>query len=166
MADSGTTETPDPDVAISRSQQADREGFDRRVVQIKSSPGFVHGLEDVYGNEAVAVQIEQLAAVATDAEVDTLVSNMQGKRFKFESTPDGPRAVVVGEQEVEPASAMQQQGGPALKCYQAWVAAYLYAIGSGAICGAATLAQFIAGLGCAAFAWTAGQAVDWNRACG
>lgn len=120
-----------------------------------------------------------MAANADTAQVRTFVANTAGKVFE--------PTVINGEWGLSLVSIGQarnldspdkwtsgtslgatQKSGPILlpKCWQAWVAAYAWYVGTGAICGAIGLGTFVAGgFICAAAVWTSGMVINWNNAC-
>lgn len=55
------------------------------------------------------------------------------------------------------------------KCWRAWVAAFAWYIGTGAICGAVSLATFevamAGGVVCFVGLFTSGMVINWNNAC-
>ena len=151
-----------PDQAIQKAKSDNPDAFEYRVRTLNESSALVDGLSQIYGKANVSQQIEQLAAVTTNESAAQFKSNTEGKRFEIRGGGDDIAINILPATDMSSATL---ESGPGLQCPKAWVAAYLYYIGSGAICGAVSLATFMAGFACAGFAWTAGQAVDWTRAC-
>lgn len=145
---------------------SDPEGFSLKYSALSQSSALVSLLSTLYAESDVDQEIRKLAATASADYLDLFLANTEGKTFKV-SVMNGE----IGMSLVEAQSGgFETQDSTQLpKCAKAWAAAFAWYIGTGAICGALTVATFmvamIGGIACFVGLFTSSMIINWNNSC-
>lgn len=155
---------------VEKLRSADPAGYAARLKLLSSSKALMSLLNTQVGDSQAEIQVQELAAATSTDMVRSFVRNTAGKTFQATQI-NGEWGVKLVDSKEAKTGDVAAKGSPVVmpKCFQAWVAAFAWYIGTGAICGAVSLAtfevMFAGGVACFAGLFTAGMVINWNNAC-
>lgn len=155
------------DLELAQAKAKDLKGYQDRYQALMRNDALVSLLTTAVGAAAADRQVQELAATTTSEMVKLFDKNTRGKSFVATSV-NGEWSLALADKGKSTTGATPMGSTVMPQCWQAWVAAFAWYIGTGGICGAVGLATFmvamVGGFVCWAGLFTAGMVINWNNA--